>query len=61
MNRNPGNYYYEYRLADGTTYRYLPPENKDSIEAILQRLADFELPEDESKPTNVGNENPFDF
>lgn len=45
----PANYCFEHRLADGSTYRDLPPEHPDSIPAILQRLADFPLPEDESE------------
>lgn len=40
------NYCFEYRLA---TPPAPPAEDKDSIEAILQRLADFPTPEDESE------------
>ncbi len=39
----PADYCFEYRLATPPAF---PAEDKDSIEAILQRLADFPLPSD---------------
>lgn len=46
----PDDYRFEHRLAGLSNDGDLPPENdRDSIEAILQRLADFPLPEDESE------------